>query len=98
MRRHITPRMFRQFSDDDEPLKGSSWEDMMLMGCFLSAKREKRKRRKTKDHRPTFWEQTVPSYSDDDFVNDFRMSRNLFLWLCSTLKEQLRKVVQGKVS
>ena len=66
------------------------------MGWLLSAKREKR--RTTKDRRPTFWEQTVPSYSDDDFVDDFRMSRNTFLWLCSSLRGQLRKDVQGKVS
>jgi hypothetical protein len=89
--------MFRSFSDDYPPLRDSVLEDMALIDWYLEEEGG-RKPRTTKDRRPSFWEQTVPSYSDDDFVDTFRMSRKLFFWLCDSLKERLRKDAQGKVS
>jgi hypothetical protein len=85
------------FYDDYPPLKDTILEDMVLLDWFFGGERG-RKPRTTKDRNPTFWEQTVPGYSDDDFMDDFRMSRNLFLWLCNSLRGKLRKDEQSKVS
>ncbi|KAI9145211.1 hypothetical protein BKA69DRAFT_548456 [Paraphysoderma sedebokerense] len=49
-----------------------------------------------KERTPTFWEEKVPAYDDHEFIDDFRLSRELFEWLCQELAPELQKDSIGR--